>query len=180
MSAVKPPETETRQIGVIVERRELDNKWVDHSWRPVQVLPGAPASAPWTKLAEGAGWQRFYAGPAELALFRHETESYKYNLESRTPSVWVFLRRVQDERGIELLGASCDPGEAQAQNDTGDDIVDAVPMPEPILAWITDYVRRHPPAKFKKRTRDKADAEALARKTRLYPSDPLRQVPEDE
>ncbi|HEX9463529.1 MAG TPA: DUF3305 domain-containing protein [Alphaproteobacteria bacterium] len=180
MSEVKPPETEIRRVGVIVERRALDNPWIDHSWRPVQVLPGAPASAPWTKLAEGPGWQRLYAGPAELTLYRHETESYQYNLDSREPGVWVFLRRVQDERGVELLGASCDPGEAHAHSDTGDDIVDAVPMPAPILAWVSDYVRRHPPAAFHKRARTKPDADALARKTRLYESDPLRQVPEDE
>ena len=180
MSVVKPPETETRQVGVIVERRALDNPWVDHSWRPVQILPAAPASEPWTKIAEGPGWQRFYAGPAELALFRHESESYQYNLESQPPSVWVYLRRSPDERGIELLGASCDPGEAHAHNDTGDDIVDAVPMPEQILAWMSEYVRRHPPAKFEKRQRDRADTEALARKIRLHESDPKRQVPEDE
>ncbi len=178
--AVKPPGTESRDIGVIVERRTVDNPWVDHSWKVVQILPGAPDSPPWTKLTEGEGWARYYAGPAELALYRHETETYQYNVESREPAVWVFLRRTQDERGIELLGASCDPGEAHAHNDTGDDMVEAVPMPEPILAWVADYVQRHPPQTFHKRERDRADPEALARKLRLYESDPLRQVPEDE
>ena len=177
---VRPPETEVREIGIIVERHKLDNPWVDHRWKVVQVLPGAPASPPWTKLAEGEGWQRFYAGPAELALYRHETETYQFNIESREPAVWVFLRRAPGERGIEVLGASCDPGEAHAHNDTGDDVVESVAMPEFILAWVGDYVRRHPPQTFQKRRRDRADPEALARKLRLYDSDPLRQVPEDE
>lgn len=176
-----PPETELRRVGVIVERRVLDNPWVDHSWRPVQVLPGVPDSEPWTKLDEGEGWVRYYAGPADLYLFRHETETYAYNIESTQPAVWVFLRASVDERGIELHGASVDPGEAHAHNDTGDDIVDFVPMPDPILDWVTDYVRRHPPTKEHfKRKRDRANPEALARKTWLYESDPLRQVPEDE
>jgi Protein of unknown function (DUF3305) len=175
-----PPETETRRVGVIVERRAVDNPWVDHSWRPVQVLDGVPESPAWTKVSEGEGWQRFYAGPAELVLYRHETENYKFNLDGRMPSIWVFLRRSPEARGIDLHGASCDPGEAQAHNDTGDDIVDAVPMPEAIQAWVSDYVARHPPHTFTKRQRVRAEPEALARHLRLYQSDPHRQVPEDE
>jgi Protein of unknown function (DUF3305). len=168
-------------VGVILERRKLNNPWVDHAWKPVQILPGVPESEPWTRLSEGDGWEWYYAGPAELALYRHETETYQYNLESRQPAVWVFLRRCDDERGITLVGASVDPGEAHAHNDTGDDVVDFVPMPDSILAWVADYVRRHPPTKeYKKRRRDRADPEALARRSRLYDSDPLRQMPEDE
>lgn len=180
-SEIRPPETETRMVGVILECRKLDNPWIDHSWRPVQVLPGVPDSKPWTKLAEGEGWAQFYAGAAELVLYRHESETYAYNIESAQPAVWIFLRNSPDEMGIELHGASVDPGEAHAHNDTGDDIVDFVPMPDAILAWVTDYVRRHPPTKeHYKRKRDRADPEALARRTRLYESDPLRQMPEDE
>jgi len=176
-----PIGTETRQVGVIVEKRRAVTQWVDHVWVPVQVLPGVPDSEPWTLLEEGDGWQRFYAGPAELALYRHESETYQYNLESRQPSVWVFLRRSSEPGQVELHGASVDPGEAHAHNDTGDDIVDFVPMPEPVLEWVRDYVRRNPPRTERyKRRRDKADPEALARQTRLHASDPLRQVPEDE
>lgn len=178
---VKPPETETRRIGVVVERRKVDNPWTDHSWRPVQILLGAPESPPWTRLAGGEGWEWFYAGSAELALYRHETEAYQYNIESPQPAVWVFLRAADGDPEIELFGASVDPGEAQAHNDTGDDIVDFVAMPEPILAWVADYVRRHPPTReYKKRRRDRADPEALARRSRLYDADPLRRMPEDE
>lgn len=179
---IRPPGTEIRQIGVILERRRVDNNpWIDHSWRPVQVLPGVPASPPWTVVAEGDGWQHFYAGPAELALYRHESETYQYNIDSRQPAVWVFLRRSDGEHGIELLGASVDPGEAHAHNDTGDDIVDFVAMPQPILDWLAGYVQQYPPTKeHYKRKRDRADPEALARRTRLYESDPLRQMPEDE
>jgi len=181
MTDILPPETEIRHVGVILERRKLDNPWVDHSWRPVQVLPSVPGVAPWTKLSEGEGWEQFYAGSAELALYRHESETYAYNIESARPAVWVFLRRGSEAPGIALHGASVDPGEAHAHNDTGDDIVDFVPMPAAILDWMTDYVRRHPPTKEHfKRKRDRADPEALARRTRLYESDPLRQVPEDE
>lgn len=181
MTNILPPETETRTIGVILERRRLNNPWKEFSWRPVQVLPGVPGSPPWTKLAEGDGWEQFYAGAAELALYRHESETYAYNIQSAQPAVWIFLRTTDEPPGIALHGASVDPGEAHAHNDTGDDIVDFVPMPEPILAWLVDYVERHPPTReHYKRRRDRANPEALARRSRLYESDPLRQMPEDE
>lgn len=181
MTDILPPETETRLVGVILERRKLDNPWVDYSWRPVQVLPSVPGTEPWTRLAIGDGWEQFYAGPAELALYRHESETYAYNIESAQPAVWVFLRRSDTAPGIVLHGASVDPGEAHAHNDTGDDIVDFVPMPAAIQEWMMDYIQRHPPTKEHfKRKRDRADPEALARRNWLYQSDPLRQVPEDE
>lgn len=54
-------------------------------------------------------------------------------------------------------------------------------MPQPILDWLAGYVQQYPPTKeHYKRKRDRADPEALARRTRLYESDPLRQMPEDE
>lgn len=181
MADTLPPETEIRHVGVILERRKLDNPWKEFSWRPVQVLPSVPQTEPWTRLGEGEGWVQFYAGAAELALYRHESETYVYNIESAQPAVWVFLRNTDAAPGVELHGASVDPGEAHAHNDTGDDIVDFVPMPATILEWMQDYVRRHPPTKeHYKRKRDRANTEALARKTYLYASDPLRQTPEDE
>lgn len=176
-----PPGTETRLVGVILERRRATSAWIDFVWRPVQVLDGVPQSPPWTIVAEGEDWTHFYAGTAELTLYRHESETYAYNLEGREPAVWVFLRHSADAGRIDLYGASVDPGEAHAHNDTGDDIVDFVPMPPGVRDWMQDYVQRYPPRTEKyKRKRDKADPEALARRTRLYASDPLRQMPEDE
>ena len=60
---------ETAEVGVIVERRALDNPWIDHVWMPVAVLAGAPTVAPWTVLHETGGLTRFYAGAFELELF---------------------------------------------------------------------------------------------------------------
>ncbi len=173
--------TEAWEVGVVVERRRLSSPWADHAWQAVQVLPGAPTSPPWTRLAEGEGWERFYAGPARLLLYRRETISYKYNLESSQPSVFVILRRSGDERGIGLHLATVCAGEAHAYAESMEDIVEAVPMPEEIHRWVSDYVaRHHVEEKFYKRKRTKADTEALARHKFLYQSDPLRQMPEDE
>jgi len=31
---------ETLPLGIVLERRKIDNPWVDHTWRPVAVIPG--------------------------------------------------------------------------------------------------------------------------------------------
>ena len=58
---------ETTEVGVIVERRVLDNPWVDHAWRAIAVLAGVPAAAPWTVLDETPQATRYYAGAFQLA-----------------------------------------------------------------------------------------------------------------
>jgi len=149
-------------ISVVVERRRIDNPWQDHSWRAVAILPGRTDVAPWTRIEQGPDFVRFLAGTADLELFRGETETYKYNLESPAPAVYVVLRHVDREPGLELFEATVCPGEAHAHADTGGDLVEAVAMPQPVLDWLADFVARHHVEKTHyKRTRDKADPEAL-------------------
>lgn len=151
-------------VAVIVERRAVDNPWITHSWTVVEVLPGNPAAAPWTAIAEGPGWTRYLAGVAPLEMHKRETETYKYNVEGETPSVYVFLRREDGEPGLVLLGATVCVGEAEAHSDAGDDILEAVPMPPVVQAWVAAFVAEHHVERaFYKRKRDRADPEALAR-----------------
>lgn len=155
--------SEHMAVGIVVERRRLDNPWQPESWVPVAVLPGRPELAPWTILSEGEGGVRYYAGPAEIVLFRGETDNYRHNLEGPHPSVFVILRRAAGPRGVELLAVTVDPGEIDAHSDAGDDIIEALPLPGPVAAWMADFVKRHHVERpFHKRRRDRPDPEALA------------------
>src|SRR3712207_9411554 len=100
-------------VAVIVERRDVDNPWIDHSWKAVEVLLGAPLAAPWTPIAAGPGWTRYLAGVAQLAMYKKETETYKHNIEAEVPAVYVFLRRADEEPGLRLLGATVCVGEVE-------------------------------------------------------------------
>lgn len=153
-------------IGVVVERRVLDRPWRPVRWSVVDLLPGRPAAAePWTVLASGEGWERCYAGALELELFRGETSGYKDNLEGSRPAVYVVLRR--EGGGVALHAATVDPGEAEAHSDAGDDIIEAVPLPPAVAAWMRDFIARHHVEQpFYKRKRDRADPEALAPRRR--------------
>lgn len=153
---------ESVQVGVVVERRQTDNVWQPERWRVVALLPGVPDTAAWTVLEQGGGWARLYAGAAEVALYASETDNYKHNLDSPTPAVFVILRR---DGGWRLLGATVDPGEIDAHSDAGDDLIEALPLPPEMEAWMRGFIERHHVERpFHKRQRDRADPEAMARR----------------
>jgi hypothetical protein len=158
---------ERMTVGIVLEHRRIDHPWQADRWRLVDVLPGQPVAEPWTVLAEGDGWRRCYAGAVELALFRGETASYRDNLASSRPAIYVVLRRTQDGPGIAVREATVDPGEIEAHSDAGDDLIEALPLPPPIAAWMEGFVARHHVERpFHKRRRDRADPEALAQRRR--------------
>lgn len=167
MSGNPGPIEERMTVGVVVERRAIRSKWQDHSWHVVDVLPGAPEAAPWTMLGETGDATRWLAGTADLVLFKGETSNYKYNLEAPEPAVYVVLRRADAPPGMTLLIATVDPGEAHAHADTGDDLVEAVPMPGPVRAWVEAFVATHHVEKGRyKRERDRADPESMGHRGR--------------
>jgi hypothetical protein len=150
-------------VGVIVERRPAKSRWQQHVWRVVEVLPGRPATPPWTVLGEADGTTRFFAGGTDLVVYSGETEPLVHNLGAVRPAVWVVLRPAADPPGYRLLLATVDAGEAHAHADTGDDLVEMVAMPEAVRAWLAPFVARHHVERPRyKRKRERADPEALA------------------
>ena len=156
---------EASEIGIVVERRQLSGPWGGHAWMPVAALPGVPDVAPWTVLAETPGVTRFYAGPAELEFFSSDTGTYRDNLRSGRPSLWVWLRESDNPPGVTLKGVTADPAEGEALTEPGTDIIETVPMPAEIQERLAGFVAAHHVERpFHKRKRDRADPEALARR----------------
>jgi hypothetical protein len=44
----------SREVGVVLRRRSIDNPWIDHMWSPVMILDEVPETAPWTVLSAEA------------------------------------------------------------------------------------------------------------------------------
>jgi hypothetical protein len=152
-------------VGVVVERRKAISPWADFIWRPVAVLAGLPEAAPWTMLAVGPEAETFYAGSAEIELFRTETEYYRHNLVSGAPSLWVALQATGREPPYEIAAVTADPAEGEGLTEPGQSIVEAVAMPEPVRAAIAAFIAEHHVERsFEKRERSRADPEALARR----------------
>jgi hypothetical protein len=157
-------------VGVVVERHKAQSRWIDFTWQPAAVLVGTPAAAPWTKLWDDGERTSFYAGAAEIALYRTETANYRDNLASGAPKLWIALRPTGAEPPYEIFAVTADPAEGEAWTEAGSDIVDAVPMPQQVAATIGAFVAEHHVEQpFHKRKRDRADPEALARRAPTSP-----------
>ena len=148
MSKEQAPKERSRvmPLGVVVERRKLNNPWQDYEWRPVAVMPGAPEGDEWKRLADGDGWERYLVKTLPLELHRKETEAYKTNLNNRRPAIYVVLETVDEPDAAHEVSArlvTASPYEAQDYLDSGETIVEGVPMPEGVLAWINDFTETH-------------------------------------
>jgi hypothetical protein len=152
-------------VGVVVERRAATSAWIEHVWRPVGVLAGVPDTAPWTLLPGASVADTFYAGAAEVELYRSETTNYRDNLASGQPSLWVVLRPTGGDPPFSVVRVTADPAEGEAFTETATDLVEAVPMPDTIAESIAAFVAEHHVERtFEKRKRDRADPEALGRR----------------
>jgi hypothetical protein len=143
----------TMPLGILVERRAIQHRWQQHSWRPVAVIPGAGAVTEWREVMRGCGYVRWHAATLPLELHRKETEGYRYNLSGKLPAVYVGLRRqVGGAHEVTPFLVTASPYEAAS---FPDDIVEAVPMPGGLIGWVQDFIdRHHVDEPFRKRKRD--------------------------
>jgi Protein of unknown function (DUF3305) len=152
-------------VGVVVERRKANSQWAEFIWRPAAVLAGLPDTAEWTPLAEDGGAVTFYAGPAEIALYRSDADNYRRNLMSDAPAIWVTMHPTGREPLWVIGGVTADPAEGEGWTEAGQAIVEAVAMPDAVRDEIAAFIAQYPvQPRFVKRQRDRADPEALARR----------------
>lgn len=143
-------------VGIVVERRDSSHPWADHVWRPIAVVPGAPPmdpAGPWKLLEQGEGWEHYLAGTLDIEIYRTDTEAYLGSLSAATPQVFVVLREEPgSEHDVVPFCATVSSYEAQDYADAGEDIVEGVPMPAPVVAWLRTFVdAHHKPEPFRKR-----------------------------
>src|SRR5210317_589464 len=145
-------------VGAVVRRVPGVTRWARHIWKPVAVIPGA-AEAFWKELVREGDVVDYHAGTVTLELYRADVEAYLVSLNMAVPSLWVILDR--DETGQSpsdyfVSAVTASAYEAQDALDSGESIVEAVPMPESLAAWIKEFVDMHYLEEtFKKRRRDK-------------------------
>ena len=161
----RPAPLASTRVGVVVERRKAKSPWVDYVWRPIAALPGAPDAPPWTVLASDEDAAQFYAGAAELGLYRADTPHYRDNLASGSPGLWVVLRPTGREPPFDIVAVTANPSEGEAFTEGGADLVEPVPIPESVQEMIEAFIAEHHVEQaFTKRKRERADPDALARR----------------
>lgn len=145
------------KIGAVVRRSPGVTRWARETWKPVAVIPGAP-EAFWKELVREGEVVDYHAGTVAMELFRADVEGYLVSLNMTSPSVWVVMDRDQTSQspsGWVVSTVTASAHEALDALDSGESIVEAVPIPESLAAWIKEFVDMHYVEEpFKKRRRD--------------------------
>jgi hypothetical protein len=147
-------------LGIVVRKTPGVTRWAKWAWKVVAVVPGAgPAS--WRELRRDGETVEYHAATLELELFSTDTEAYLVALASRVPGVVVLLREDMDPDARmpwkpALVTASAYEG--QDYMDSGDGLIELVPMPAGLIAWVQAFVDQHHVEEvFIKRKRDHKD-----------------------
>ncbi|MDO3721633.1 DUF3305 domain-containing protein [Marinobacter sp. chi1] len=146
------------KVGAVVRRSPGVTQWAREIWKPVAVIPGAP-DAFWKEMIRDGDTVDYHAGTVDMELFRADVEAYLISLNMKVPSVWVIMDRDESRQSpsgwfVSTITASA--YEAQDALDSGESIVEAVPIPESMAAWIKEFIDMHYVEEpFKKRRRDK-------------------------
>lgn len=145
-------------VGIVVRRLPGVTKWQKWAWRAVSLLPGA-GDADWQFLREEGEAVEYHAATLLLELHRTDTEAYLTALSDKIPSAYVIMRPAEElDRDVpmEVMLVTASAYEGQDYADSSEVIVEKVPMPPGLVAWIRDFVEiHHKDEIFIKRRRDK-------------------------
>ncbi len=143
-------------VGVVVRRVPGATRWAPWAWRATAVLPGA-GPADWRELRRDGEAVEFHAATVTLELHGAETEAYLHGLTAEVPSIYIVLREaLEGDAPLDVVLATASPYEAQDYTDSGEEIVEKVPMPAGLAAWVQEFVETyHEEEVFVKRKRDK-------------------------
>ncbi len=146
-------------LGIVLRRTPGVTRWAAYAWQAVAVLPGAPVEQ-WKELRREGEAVEYHADTLTLELHRAEAEAYRTGLSAARPSVFVVLDRDEGPHGIAPRLVTASPYEAQDYADSGEEQIEAVPMPASLGAWIEAFVARHyveEPFVKRKRNRKRVD-----------------------
>lgn len=150
-----PHQYQTMPVGVVIRRLPGVTRWAQHSWKAVAILPGA-ADANWIELRREGDAVEYHAATLPLDLHGAETEAYLHGLSAEEPSVFVVMRDSDSQGPLDVLLITASPYEAQDYTDSGEEIVEKVPMTPGLMAWVEAFVQQHHQDEvFIKRKRDK-------------------------
>jgi len=108
------------RVAVVMQRRAVQNRWIDCVWEPWGVLASDERGEPRQLLDEAEGYYLNVSGPA--------------------PSVFI-LWRMDEDRAVPVE-VTVSSEEAGRWLDGGHS-VDRVGMPPEIFAWVGDYVEHN-------------------------------------
>jgi hypothetical protein len=140
-------------IAVVMQRRAIQNRWVDHVWEPLSVVQGhAEKCAPQVLVDNAQVTQWLHTG-FTLLLHKDEAEGYYLNVTGLEPRVFV-LWRMEGEQALPLeVTVSSDEGGRWLD---GGHSVDGLAMPMEIFVWVGEWVEKNYRPEPKKRIKPRS------------------------
>lgn len=143
----------TQKLAVILEREEVESRWESHRWQLVGVVPDVGGEAR-TIMQTKATLQKLYPG-LEVTLFHDEAEGYYLNASSGAPSVFISIRRDEEDSDPYPFQATLSYNEAARWMDGGEK-VDRVPAWPELAAWMGEWVENNYRPEPKQRRKPKS------------------------
>ena len=147
-------------VGVILRKSPSKSAWLKWVWQPVGLIPGSKTEE-WKLLREDSGVFEYHAGSKIILLHRAEVEAYKVSLSMTPASAFVVMERDEletEDCEYKVHTVTASAYEAQDYCDSDEYLVEPVPMPPSLQAWIENFVENHFDEKpFVKRKRDKVN-----------------------
>ncbi len=145
-------ETDALNIGVVMQRMRIDNKWQTHQWQPLEILSGVPDER--HCLLDHEEDLRWLFGGFEVRLFSDEAEGYFLNISSPEPCWFVMWRFEEiDELEVAVPKVVTLSYHEGARLMDGGEKVETIPASAEIIERVTAFVKTYyvPEQKRKRR-----------------------------
>jgi hypothetical protein len=133
-------------VAVIMQRIPLANRWSDERWEAIAVEVADESTAAPQRIDDGAAGTLWRCPGYFVELHPSEIEGYYLNASTTDPRVFVLWRMAEGDDAPEPrarpLIVTLSYGEAARFLDAGEH-VDAVPIPEVLLAALQSFVAAH-------------------------------------
>ena len=147
-------QTEALRVGVVMQRRRLDNRWQSHQWRPVEIVADAGLPPGIHCLREEDAESRWLHTGFEVALYSDEGEGYHLNVNAPTPC-WFIMWRIDERDGAEFAlpkSVTLSYNEAARLMDGGEQ-VDTLPLSDNMIERVAAFAAEHYRAEPKRKRR---------------------------
>lgn len=146
--------TEALSVGVVMQRRRLDNRWQTHQWRPLEIVAGHPRPPGVYCLRDNDIDSRWLHMGLEVTLYSDEGEGYHLNVNAPEPC-WFVMWRMDDHDGADFgvpKFVTLSYNEAARLMDGGEQ-VDTLPLSQDMISLVASFAAEHyrPEPKRKRR-----------------------------
>lgn len=157
------------RVGLVMQRRPINNRWQPFQWRPIELISGPLASRGGTQCIrnEESDTRWLFTG-FEVKLLTAESEGYFLNISSPSPC-WFVMWRLEE---IDNQEVACPKHLTLSYNEAsrlmdGGERVDTLPASPEVVEMLVRFTGKHyqPEQKTRRRKPSFEGGEAVSKMT---------------